>query len=118
MVKMRELLYKNLTSVEKGRKVLSIIEESQKNGFFTRTSRRFIYMIKESANLRESLVAPTFYILKIHDSKNHKERFLFKVKGNFFVVNNSQVRIVYFCHSFKIDLSEISPSAQEKPVSH
>lgn len=115
---MRELLYKNLTSLEKGRKILAISEESQKNGFLTRTSRKFIYMIKDAENLRASLAAPTFNILKIRDSKTRKERFIFKIKGNFFVVNDHKVRLVYFCHSFRIDLSEAPDCAQQKPVTH
>ncbi|MDP3143630.1 MAG: hypothetical protein Q8N14_06850 [Candidatus Omnitrophota bacterium] len=115
---MRELLYKNLTSLEKGRRILAISEESQKNGFLTRTSRKFIYMIKDTENLRESLTAPVFHIFKIRDSKNRKERFVFKVKGNFFVVNDQKVRLVYFCHSFKIDLSQLPVNSQQNPVTH
>jgi len=118
VIEMRELLYKNLTSLSKGRKIIAISEEAQKNGFLTRTSRRFIYVIKDTPNLRASLTAPRFYILKIHDSKNKKERFIFKAKGNFYVVNNNQVRLVYFCHSFKIDLLQIPASHEEKPVTH
>lgn len=104
---MLELQYKNLTSVEKGKKIISICEESQKNGFLTRTYKKFIYLVKDTENLRASLVQPRFYILKIHDSKNRKERFIFKVKGSFYVVSNKQIRVVYFCHSFKIDLAEL-----------
>lgn len=114
---MRELLYKNLTSVEKGRKILAVRDESQKNGFLTRTYKKFIYLIRDTGNLRAALVPPSFYILKIHDSKNYRERFIFKVKGNFYVVNNGQVRVVYFCHSFKIDLLQINPSHQQNPAS-
>ena len=104
---MVELQYKNLTSVEKGRKIISILEESRKNGFLSRTHKTFIYMVKDTANLRASLAQPRFYILKVHDSKTRKERFFFKVKGSFYVVNHNQVRVVYFCHSFKVDLTEI-----------
>ena len=115
---MRELLYKNLTSAQKGRKIIAISEEAEKNGFLTRTSRRFIYMVKDPVNLRSSLSTPRFYILKIHDSKKKKERFIFKAKGNFYVVNNGQVRLVYFCHSFKIDLFQLPTANQGNPVTH
>jgi hypothetical protein len=108
---MLELQYKNLTSVEKGRKIISICEEAQKNGYLSRTYKKFIYMVKDTENLRNSLMQPRFYILKIHDSKNHKERFIFKVKGSFYVVSNKQVRVVYFCHSFKVDLTQIPAAA-------
>ena len=103
---MVELQYKNLTSLEKGRKIIAIKEESRKNGFLTRTDKRFIYLVRDNKNLRESLTAPRFYILKIHDSKNRKERFLFRVKGSFYVVKNQEVHTVYFCHSFRIDLTQ------------
>ncbi|MDP2940200.1 MAG: hypothetical protein Q8O13_08995 [Candidatus Omnitrophota bacterium] len=112
---MRELLFKNLTSLEKGRKVICISDLSSKDGYLAHTQRQFIYLVRDAENIREALSNPVFYILKIHDSKQKKEKLFFKVKGNFFVVADNHIRIVYFCHSFKIELSDISKANHQIP---
>ncbi len=104
---MRELLLKNLTSLEKGRKIISVSELSHRDGYLAHTERHLIYMVKKSQNLRDNLASPRLYILKVHDSKQNIEKLFFKVKGNFYVVTNSCLYIVNFCHSFKIQLNDI-----------
>ncbi len=105
---MRELLFKNLTSPERGKKVMSILETSERDGYLSRTRRHFVYMLKESQNIRAELNHPLLYILKVHDSQQKKEKLFFKVKGNFYVVSDSRVYLVYFCHSFRIELSDVA----------
>ncbi len=104
--KMRELLFKNLTSLDKGRKVVSISDSSLRDGYLAHTERHFIYMVKESQNIRRDLTQPLFYILKVHDSKQKREKLFFRVKGSFYVVTDNCLYVVYFCHSFKIELHD------------
>lgn len=113
---MRELLFKNLTSREKRRKVFYVSEVAEKDGFLAHTRRYFIYLIKESQNIREALSSPRFYILKIRNHKEKREKLFFKVKGNFYVVNNNCLYIVYFCHSLEIELSQSPHTSHSKPL--
>jgi hypothetical protein len=105
---MRELLLKNLTKLEKGRKIISVSEVSNRDGYLAHTERHLIYMVKKAQSMRQSIEQPRLYILKVHDSKQKKEKLFFKVKGNFYVVSQNCLYIVYFCHSFKIQLNDIT----------
>lgn len=105
---MRELLLKNLTKLEKGRKIISVSEVSKRDGYLAHTERHLIYMVKKTQDLRKGLSQPRLYILKVHDSKQRQEKLFFKVKGNFYVVSQNCLYIVYFCHSFKIQLNDIT----------
>ena len=106
---MRELLFKNMTSINKKRKVLCLSEVSRKDRILTKVNRRFIYLVKESAQSQKVSEAPEFYIFKNHDSKSKQEKFNLKIKGNFYVVCNQKVYLVSYCHSLRIGLSEQKP---------
>lgn len=110
-ISMRELLFKNLTSLQRKRKIISISDSSLRDGYLAHTERHFIYMVKEAKNLRQDLERPDLHILKVHDSKQKMEKLFFKVKGSFFVVTNNCLYIVNFCHSFKIELHDVTHQA-------
>ncbi|HOX54426.1 MAG: hypothetical protein PHI86_05410 [Candidatus Omnitrophica bacterium] len=105
-IEMRELLLKNLTSINKKRKILSLSEAFNKDGVLTRVNRSFIYLVREVTGAGEIAEKPEFFIYKIHDSKLRVEKFLFKIKGNFYVSCNQKMYLVVYCHSLRIALSE------------
>lgn len=105
-IEMRELLLKNLTSLNKKRKILSLSEAFNKDGVLTRVNRSFIYLVREVVGAGEIAEKPEFFIYKIHDSKLKQEKFLFKIKGNFYVSCNQKMYLVIYCHSLRIALSE------------
>ena len=113
---MRELLFKNMTSLEKRRKIFSVQETKQQNGLLTRISKRYIYIIKNIKEAKQIVSTPQFYIFKERNSKEDNEKLIFKVKGNFHIVNNQQAFLVFFCHSLRVALSNKSakPSHQEQ----
>lgn len=113
---MRELLLKNQTFREKRRKIISVSESTEKDGFLAHTQRHFIYMVKEAKNIRQELTPPILHILKFRNSQQKREKLFFKVKGNFYVVTDQRLYIVYFCHSFKIELSEIALATPSNPL--
>jgi len=113
---MRELLFKNMTSLKRRRKTFSVQETKQQKGLLTRINKRYIYIIKSVEEAKQIVSTPQFYVFKEHDSKKQNEKLLFKVKGNFHIVNNQQAFLVYFCHSLRVALSNkpIKPSHQEQ----
>lgn len=104
---MRELLLKNRISKEKSRKIISVSELSQRDGLLAHTERHLIYLAKEAKDIQKQIEKPFLYILRERDSKQKKEKLFFKVKGNFYVVTNERLFLVFFCHSFKIELSPV-----------
>jgi hypothetical protein len=103
---MRELLLKNLTSLNKKRKILSLSEVSRNNGILTKVNRRFIYLVKEMSQIGNAQEKPEFFIFKNHNSKLRQERFNLRIKGNFYVACNERIYLVSYCHSLKIRVSQ------------
>ena len=102
---MRDLLYRNLTSNDHRRKIITSSEVLDKQGVCSTIHRHFICMIKEvkdGHNIEKP--APYLYVLKSHNTKEQKEKFFCKIKGSIYAVNKGKLFLVVFMHSLRIDL--------------
>lgn len=103
--KMRDLLFKNLTSTDKKRKILASSEVSDKEGVRSVIHRHFVWIIKE---IRENELAkpkPYMYVLKEHNSTQQKEKFFCRIKGSICAVHEGRLFLLLFMHSLKISLT-------------
>ena len=66
--------------------------------------RHFICMVKEVKSENIDKPAPYLYVLKEHNSKEHKEKFFCKIKGSVCAVNQGRLFLIVFMHSLRIDL--------------
>jgi hypothetical protein len=105
---MRDLLYKNLTSQDKRRKVIACSEISDKQGVRSVIRRHSIYMVKEVSGTSFQKPEPYLYVLKVRDTKAQTEKFLCRIKGSVFVVHDGKLFLIIFQHSLKITLAAIS----------
>ena len=101
---MRDLLFKNLTSDDRKRRVISSSEITDKEGVRSIIRRHFICMVKEVKSEGIDKPAPYLYVLKEHNSKEHKEKFFCKIKGSVCAVNQGRLFLIVFMHSLRIDL--------------
>lgn len=101
---MRDLLYKNLTSSDRKRRIIASSEIVDKQGVRSVIRRHFIYLVREIPDTQASRPAPYLYVLKEHNTKEHKEKFFCKIKGSICVVNKGKPYLIIFVHSLKIDL--------------
>ena len=101
---MKEIMYKNRTSAKNKRRVLFVSEKSENKSVFTHVYRIFIYAVGEEMESIPDLPAPTFFITKHRDSKAKEEKFLFRVKGLFYLIKGERYVMVNFCHSLRIDI--------------
>ncbi|MFA5090440.1 MAG: hypothetical protein WC510_05365 [Candidatus Omnitrophota bacterium] len=105
---MRDLLFKNLTSEDKHKKLIASCEVQEQNGVHTVIRRHFITLIKEvkdSGNLQRPL--PYIYVLKEHNSVEQKERFFCRIKGGLYAMVGGHLFLVRFVHSLKIVLAAV-----------
>ncbi len=103
---MRDIVLKNLTSVNKKRRIMSSSEVINQNGVETRINRNFIYRVSEKDRLEnDNVPVPKIYIYKNCDTKNHKSKFSYKVKGSIYLINEEKVYLVNYIHSFRLDLT-------------
>lgn len=108
---MRDLVFKNLTSIEKKRRILTTSEVIENKGVQTRIRRSFIYIVKNADEVKSALPEPRLSVLKIKDSCSGKEKFFCRVKGGLYLSNNNKLLFVVFSHSLSINLTPALPAA-------
>ena len=104
---MRDMVFKNLTSVDKRKRVLWASETINEDGILTKIHKYLIYIIKEVS--REDVHKtdkPEIFIQKYHDTKEKTEKFHIKIKGGVYCMNKEKSFFVIFCHTLKIDLCQ------------
>ncbi|MCX7661632.1 MAG: hypothetical protein N2Z79_02985 [Candidatus Omnitrophica bacterium] len=102
---MRDIILKHLTSLEKGRKIMTSSEVVHTQGLCQIIHRHFIYKIKEIKNNEvKPLPKPILFIFKEHNSYERKEKFFYKFKSSLYLVNNHKLYLVEFLHSLRINL--------------
>jgi hypothetical protein len=109
---MRDLLFRNLSSPAKGRRVISSCEVTDKEGIHTLVRRHFAYILKEVEN-KETMpqLLPSVYVYKERSHKEQRENFFCKIKGNVYAFNQERLYFIRYIHSLKICLTASSHSA-------
>lgn len=104
---MRDILFKELTSSDKRKRLFSICEAVEKDGILTKVERRSIYLIKEKEQIKELKDLPRVSVFKVCNTQRQEERLSWKVVGNFYVVTEERIFYIIFIHSFKIEAAVI-----------
>ena len=114
---MREVLYKNLTSLNARKKDISLREVFEKDGVTAKTERRCFYFIKDVTRLDETIDLQKwlntqnnsgivnkrhFYILKEHKSDRGEDKLVCKIAGTFCAIVDKNVYTIGFLHAFKV----------------
>lgn len=102
---MREILFKNLTSLKNKRRVIVVSEKAENKDVHTHVHKVFIYVVGKEVETVEDIPAPVFSIVKHYHTKTKEEKFSFRVKGMFYVIKDQSFLMVHFCHSLRIDIS-------------
>lgn len=110
---MRDLLFKNLISEDKKRRMISSSEIVDKSGVRTIVRRHFIYFAKEIQDNQTTKPSPCLFVLKEHNTKEKKEKFYCRMKGSIYTVSGGHLFLVQFMHSLKITILAISKEAME-----
>ncbi|MCX7927953.1 MAG: hypothetical protein N2606_07485 [Candidatus Omnitrophica bacterium] len=104
---MRDLVFRNLTSPDHKRKILSSSEIFDKEGTRTIIRRHFIYIVKEVTDKQIEKQPPILAVLKERNTKEKIEKFFCRMKGSVYAVSNGRVYLITFMHTLKILLCAI-----------
>jgi len=104
---MRDLLFKNLTSEDKRRKIIATSEIMDKEGVRSTIRRHFVCILKEVESNKTEMPLPNLYILKERNRKSQKEKFFCRIKGSVYAIANGKLFLILFMHSLKINLETI-----------
>jgi hypothetical protein len=102
---MRNLLYKNLTSADRSRRVIASSETTDKEGVHSVVRRHFACMIKQVESASLAKPEPYLYVLKERNTKQKREHFFCKIKGNILAVNSGKLFSILFVHTLSIELT-------------
>jgi hypothetical protein len=105
---MRDLLFKNLTSQDHRRRIITSAETSEKEGVRSIIRRHFICSVKEVTNITEKTRAlPYVYVLKKRNTHSQSERFFCKIKSNLLAVHEGRLFLINFMHTLNIMLQAV-----------
>lgn len=107
---MREIAFKNLTSTAKRRKVISLIEKTQREGYLISSQKSIVYIISAATSQIRELSKPEYHICKSYDSKEKIEKFSLRVKGTSYLMKEGSFLKVDFCHSLRIEIRPAVPA--------
>jgi len=105
---MRDLLFKNLTSEDKKRRIISSLEVADREGVRTAIHRHFVCIIKEVQYGQFRPPSPYIYVLRNRNNKEQREQFFCRIKSSVYAVNNGKLFLILFMHSLKINLTSIT----------
>ena len=102
---MRDLLYKNLTSVDRGRKIIASSEVADKEGVHSVVRRHFAYIVKQVTRTDIKKPQPYVYVLKKRNSRAKCEHFFCKIKGSIIAANKEILLLISFVHTLSVELT-------------
>lgn len=106
---MRDLLYKNLTSLDKRKRIIASSETLDKEGLRRVIHRHFVYMVKEVAQRDDLKPSPYVYVLKERNNVQQREKFFCRIKGSMYLAQDNKIFLILFTHSLRISL-EATPN--------
>ncbi|MDD5561422.1 MAG: hypothetical protein PHT50_04760 [Candidatus Omnitrophica bacterium] len=110
---MRDLLYKNMTSPDRSRRVIASSEIADKEGVHSVVRRHFACMVKQIENSAAEKPAPYLYVLKERNTREKRERFFCKIKGGLLAVNKGKVFLIVFIHTLSIQLTATEKTGEQ-----
>ncbi len=99
---MRDLVFKNLVSGEKKRRIISSSEIVDNQGIRSIIRRHFVYIVKEIDTAQLEKPLPYLYVFKERNNKEQKEKFFCRLKGSIYAINSGKPFLILFMHSLKI----------------
>ena len=102
---MRDLLYKNLTFADRGRKIIASSEIADKEGIHSVVRRHFAYIVKQVSSPDIEKPKSYLYVLKERDSKQKREYFFCKIKGSVIAANKEKLLLISFLHTLRVELT-------------
>jgi hypothetical protein len=104
---MRDLIFKNLTSADKKRKILISSEITDQQGVRCIIRRHFVCIVKEIKDTNTQRPLPYLYILKERNRREQREKFFCRLKGSVYALSKGKLFLLLFMHSLKINFIAI-----------
>jgi len=104
---MRNLVFKNLTSQDHKKRVISTCETVEKQGLRTVVRKHFVCKLIEIDEVPSIKPLPQVYISRICNHLKQQESFSCRMKASLYAKTKGRLFLVLFGHSLKIDSNPI-----------
>lgn len=110
---MRDLIFKNLTSTDRKKRVISSSEIADSQGVRSVIRRHFVCLVKEIEGTNSGKPESNLTIIRQRNTKESRERFFCKFKGSICAVSSGKLFLILYMHSLVIDLEAANKDAAE-----
>ena len=104
---MRDLVFKNLISSDRKKKIIATCEVADQNGIRSTIQRHFICIVKEVRDNKIERPLPYLYVLREHNNRCQCEKFFCRIKGSVYLVSHKRLFLLLYMHSLKIRLTPL-----------
>ena len=104
---MRNIVYKNLTSANRKRRMISSCEVMEKQGMRTTIRRHFVYKATEINDILKQKPLPQVYIRRVCNQNQQQESFFCRMKASLYARSKGRLFLILFGHSLKIESKPI-----------
>lgn len=100
---MKDIIYQHRTSLRNHMRLISFQEKSEEGEYITNKKKLFIYSVSKQTHVRGGGGhRPDIYLTKVYSSKAKRERFIMRVKGTMYVIQNDELYQIHYAHIFKL----------------
>lgn len=118
---MREIIFKNLTTRNRRRRDLLILERADENGYHTEVEKRCVFLVKNHRHLQDPQAVNRWVsdhlndphcrlrnlsVTKRENTKTGTKHFSFKAIGSFYAVLGEEIFSVGFVQTYEVDIEE------------
>ncbi|MBU2541907.1 MAG: hypothetical protein KJ593_08420 [Candidatus Omnitrophica bacterium] len=100
---MKEVLLKNISSIDKRRKLFSSCVINQGKDYITTTRRKYIYLVKKIKHSYKKNFQTHVFINKQRDSRKHMQKFNCLLKGAFYACGTDCFYLIRYAHSLEVE---------------
>ena len=104
---MRDLVFKNLTSSDRKKKIIYSCEVIRKRGMHTTIRRHFVCKVFEIKDIFKEKPLAQVYISRNLNRIRHQKSFFCRMKASLYAKNKGRLFLILFGHSLKIDSKPI-----------
>ena len=117
---MRELVLKNIISDDHRRKDIVLSESCKQKDYLQKLDKRFIYTVKDIVPITKDFNLEAYlnhkkdegqlqpkqtYIVKEHDSKTSKVKFIYRVCGDVYTASDNKLYLIGLTQYLKLELT-------------
>jgi len=98
----KEMLFRNLSSMDRKRRIFSSCVVNQGKDYTTTTERKYTYLIKKIGHHYDKTLEAHIFIRKQRDTNKHMQIVNCLLKGSFYACGTDCLFLIRYAHSLEI----------------